>query len=36
VSEAPIDPADDTATETIVDPAGDGAARKPGSSLIRS
>ena len=36
VSEAPIDPADDTATETIVDPAGDSAARKPGSSLIRS
>jgi putative peptidoglycan lipid II flippase len=36
VSEAPIDTADDTATETIVDPAGDSAARKPGSSLIRS
>jgi putative peptidoglycan lipid II flippase len=36
VSEAPIDPADDTATQTIVDPAGDSAARKPGSSLIRS
>jgi putative peptidoglycan lipid II flippase len=36
VSEAPIDTADDTATETIVDPAGDSAAPKPGSSLIRS
>jgi putative peptidoglycan lipid II flippase len=36
VSEAPIDPADDTATETIVDTAGDAAAKRPGSSLIRS
>jgi putative peptidoglycan lipid II flippase len=36
VSQTPIDPADDTATETIADPAGDSAARKPGSSLIRS
>jgi putative peptidoglycan lipid II flippase len=37
VSEAPIDSADDdTAAETMVDPAGQAAARKPGSSLIRS
>lgn len=36
MSEAPIDSADVTATETIVDPAGDSAAKKPGSSLIRS
>ena len=36
MSETPIDPADDTATETIADPAGDSAARRPGSSLIRS
>ena len=36
MSQTPIDPADDTATETIVDPAGDSAARRPGSSLIRS
>jgi putative peptidoglycan lipid II flippase len=36
VSQTPIDPADDTATETIVDPAGASAARRPGSSLIRS
>ncbi len=36
VSEAPIDSADDTATQTIADPAGDSAAKKPGSSLIRS
>ncbi len=36
MSQTPIDPADDTATETIADPAGDSAARRPGSSLIRS
>ena len=36
VSQTPIDPADDTATETIADPAGDSAAPRPGSSLIRS
>ncbi|MGZ3275450.1 MAG: murein biosynthesis integral membrane protein MurJ [Caulobacteraceae bacterium] len=36
MSQTPIDAADDTATETIADPAGDAAARKPGSSLIRS
>ena len=36
MSEAPIDSADDTATQTIADPAGDAAAARPGSSLIRS
>jgi putative peptidoglycan lipid II flippase len=36
VTQAPIDSADQTATETIADPAGDSVARRPGSSLIRS
>lgn len=36
MSEAPIDSADETTTETIADPAGDSAAPRPGSSLIRS
>jgi putative peptidoglycan lipid II flippase len=36
VSQAPLDAADETTTETIADPAGESVARTPGSSLIRS
>jgi putative peptidoglycan lipid II flippase len=36
MTEAPVDNADETTTETIADPAGEAAVRRPGSSLIRS
>ncbi|HEY4028797.1 MAG TPA: murein biosynthesis integral membrane protein MurJ [Caulobacteraceae bacterium] len=36
MTEAPIDSADETTTETIADPAGESVAKRPGSSLIRS
>jgi putative peptidoglycan lipid II flippase len=36
VSQAPIDSADESTTETIADPAGESVVRQPGSSLIRS
>jgi putative peptidoglycan lipid II flippase len=36
VTEAPIDSADETTTETIADPAGESVVQQPGSSLIRS
>ena len=36
MTQAPIDSADESTTETIADPAGESVARQPGSSLIRS